>query len=33
MYKILSDQNKVLGYVDTPSCIKLANGNIAAAVG
>lgn len=28
MYKILSDQNKVLGYVDTPSYIKLANGNI-----
>lgn len=28
MYKILSDQNKVLGYVDTPSYIKLENGNI-----
>lgn len=28
MYKILSDQNKVLGYVDTPSYIKLKNGNI-----
>ena len=26
MYKILSDQNQVMGYVDTPSYVKLNNG-------